>query len=387
LTETKRPGLGSAVFVFNLNLRPTSGTRLNGVCVQGLFSKLLNLPFRFPLLAGTAVLVLTFTTVPGPALAAESQRMPLAEKSLLLDGQVISDRIVVVGERGHILTSEDHGVSWQQQQVPTRATLTSVFFIDPANGWAAGHDSIILRTSDGGRHWQEIYSDPNDERPILDLWFRDMDHGYAVGAYGLFLTTEDGGEHWEPFDFNPATLIVDGTTEEDPWEGEEEEDVWVDFHLNQIATSQNGRVFIAAEAGNLYRSDDGCRSWLGLPSPYEGSFYGSLPLDQTNVLFFGLRGHLFRSQDAGGAWIEVDSGTQATLNDGIRLRDGRIALAGLAGVLLLSSDEGENFALYSQENRAGIAKILQADDGTLILLGDHGVKRLSLPGTGQEAGQ
>jgi photosystem II stability/assembly factor-like uncharacterized protein len=312
--------------------------------------------------------------------------MPLAEKSLLLDGQIISDRIIVVGERGHILTSEDHGVSWQQQQVPTRATLTSVFFIDPTNGWAAGHDSVILQTRDGGRHWQEIYADPEDERPILDLWFLDMDHGYAIGAYGLFLATHDGGTNWEPLDFTPATLIVEGTSEEDPWAGEEEEDVWVDFHLNQIAT-QNGRVFISAEAGNLYRSDDGCRSWLSLPSPYEGSFYGSLPLDQSNVLFFGLRGHLFHSQDAGGAWTEIDSGTQATLNDGIRLRDGRIVLAGLAGALLVSSDEGESFVLHSQDNRAGTAKVLQAEDGALILIGDQGVKRLVLPEAVKEAGQ
>jgi photosystem II stability/assembly factor-like uncharacterized protein len=355
--------------------------------VQGLFSKLLKLPFRLPLLAGTTVFVLALTTVSGPALAIESQSMPLAEKSLLLDGQVISDRIIVVGERGHILTSEDHGVSWQQQQAPTRATLTSVFFIDPANGWAAGHDSVILQTRDGGRHWQEVYADPEDERPILDLWFRDMDHGYAVGAYGLFLVTHDGGTNWEPLDFSPATLIVNGTTEEDPWKGEEEEDVWVDFHLNQIAATEDGRVFIAAEAGNLYRSDDGCRSWLSLPSPYEGSFYGSLPLEQANVLFFGLRGHLFRSNDAGGEWIEVDSGTQATLNDGIRLRDGRIVLAGLAGALLVSSDDGESFVLHPQADRAGTAKILQAEDGALILIGGQGVKRLDLPEAAKEAGQ
>ena len=140
------------------------------------------------------ILLLTFCLIPNPALAANSQILPLAEKSLLLDGQVIGDRIIVVGERGHILLSEDHGVSWQQQETPTRANLTSVFFIDPANGWAAGHDSVILQTNDSGRHWQQVYADPEDERPILDLWFRDMNHGYAVGAYGLFLTTEDGGK-------------------------------------------------------------------------------------------------------------------------------------------------------------------------------------------------
>ena len=294
------------------------------------------------------------------------------------DGQVIGGKIIVVGERGHILISEDDGKSWQQQPVPTRVTLTSVFFTDPANGWAAGHDSMILRTSDGGRHWHEVYSDPGDERPILDLWFRDAMHGYAIGAYGLFLMTHDAGKSWQHVAFNPATLILDNMHQEDPWA--EEEEVWVDFHLNQISATENGRILIAAEAGNIYRSDDGGRSWLSLPSPYEGSFYGSLSLGYGKVLLFGLRGHLFLSNNTGNSWTSLVSNTQATLNDGVRLRDGRIVLGGLAGTLLISEDQGQSFKLHAQADRAGIARVLQANDGALILIGETGVKRLELPG-------
>lgn len=325
------------------------------------------------------ILVHTFSAV--TVLAAESQFMPLADKSLLLDGQVIGDRIVVVGERGHILVSEDDGRTWQQQPVPTQVTLTSVFFIDPANGWAAGHDSLILRTSDGGRHWHEVYSDPEDERPILDLWFRDALHGYAIGGYGLFLMTHDAGKSWQEVDFNPATLILDNMHYGDSMA---EEEVWVDFHLNQISVTDYGRILIAAEAGSIYRSDDGGRSWLSLPSPYEGSFYGSLSLGQGKVLLFGLRGHLFLSENAGTNWTPVVSNTQATLNDGIRLRDGRIVLAGLAGVLLISENQGQSFALHAQADRAGIAKVLETSDGALILIGETGVKRLDKKEPDQE---
>jgi photosystem II stability/assembly factor-like uncharacterized protein len=351
---------------------------LNGYCVLDLTRKIPHPPPRLALLAGLTLLVLVLVSPSVTALAAESQFMPLAERSLLLDGQLIGDRIIVVGERGHILVSEDDGRSWQQQAAPTRATLTSVFFIDPANGWAAGHDSLILRTSDGGRHWHEVYSDPEDERPILDLWFRDTMHGYAIGAYGLFLMTHDAGKSWQHVDFNPATLFLDNMNHDDPW-GEEEE-VWVDFHLNQISVTQNGRLLIAAEAGNIYRSDDGGRSWLSLPSPYEGSFYGSLSLGGGKVLLYGLRGHLFSSENSGTSWAPVISNTQATLNDGIRLRDGRIVLAGLAGTLLVSEDQGRSFQLHAQQDRAGIARVLQAGDGALILIGETGLKRLEMTG-------
>lgn len=346
------------------------------------------LRLRPNLLSGLVLLALVLLNTQCIALAADSQIMPLAEKSLLLDGQVIGDRIIVVGERGHILVSRDQGLSWQQQQVPTRATLTSVFFIDPLNGWAAGHTGIILRTRDGGQSWQEVYSNAEDERPVLDIWFRDLDHGYAVGAYGLTLATEDAGETWAPFDFNPATLKLDDATTDNSQTEEPAAETWgIDFHLNQIAAAANNRVYIAAEAGNLYRSDDGCRTWLSLPSPYAGSFYGSLPLTPASLLAFGLRGHLFRSDDAGIDWTPINSGSQATLNDGILLHDGRIALAGLAGTLLISSDGGHSFGLFAQADRAGIARVLQADDGALILIGEHGVKRLALPGKAKEAGQ
>jgi photosystem II stability/assembly factor-like uncharacterized protein len=347
--------------------------------VKKLFSAFLHLRLRSTLNTGL-LLLLTFFLIPSTTLALNSQKFPLAEKSLLLDGQVVGDRIIVVGERGHILISEDKGVSWQQQDVPTRATLTSVFFIDSANGWAAGHDSIILQSQDGGYHWQEVYADPEDERPILDLWFRDRNHGYAVGAYGLFLVTEDGGKSWQPFDFDPATLMANGGGADDGMDDGFEEESWgIDFHLNQMVATPSGRVLITAEAGNLYRSDDACRSWLSLPSPYEGSFYGSLPLSQTGFLAFGLRGHLFRSEDAGNSWLPVASGTQATLNDGIRLNDGRIVLAGLAGTLLLSSDDGRSFTLHAQEDRAGISKVLQAEEKSLLLIGEQGVRRLAIP--------
>ena len=108
------------------------------MCVKNFFPASLHLRFRSILIPGLFLFLLAFSLFSNLAFAIDSQILPLAEKSLLLDGQVIDDRIIVVGERGHILTSEDHGVSWQQQQVPTRATLTSVFFVDSRNGWAAG---------------------------------------------------------------------------------------------------------------------------------------------------------------------------------------------------------------------------------------------------------
>ncbi len=114
-----------------------------------------------------------------------------------------------------------------------------------------------------------------------------------------------------------------------------------------------------------------------MPSPYPGSFFGTLPLKNDSLLLFGLRGHLFRSNDGGQAWEEMETGTEAMLTDGMRLADGTIIISGLGGALLVSQDQGESFTLRQQADRQGIASIVQADDGTLIVIGEFGVRKVS----------
>ena len=127
--------------------------------------------------AGVCTLVCALAVSALPAQQAQPRDhaviAPLAADSLLLDGTVVDGLAVVVGERGHILRSEDQGRSWRQAAVPTRATLTGVHFHDRQLGWAVGHDATILRTVDGGQSWEVVYSAPEEESPLLDVWFRD----------------------------------------------------------------------------------------------------------------------------------------------------------------------------------------------------------------------
>ncbi len=305
--------------------------------------------------------------------AESALRKPLAEKSLLLDGAVSGELLVAVGERGHILSSRDGGASWRQaDSVPTRAMLTAVFLQDEEVGWAVGHDATVLRTRDGGANWDLVYSAPEEELPLLDVWFRDVQNGVAIGAYGYFLRTADGGESWSLAELAVADTDEEGV-EEDPFAY----DAGGDYHLNHIARSDAGRIYIAAEAGTAYRSDDEGENWTELPSPYEGSFFSSLPLEGDSLLLFGLRGHLFRSDDAGETWRALDAGTQAMLTDGVRLPDGTVVIVGLEGTILVSRDGGETFSLDAQPDRQAYSSVLSLADGRLALFGEFGVTLLS----------
>ncbi len=289
----------------------------------------------------------------------QSIQAPLASRSLILDAVAVDGALVAVGHRGHILISSDGGETWQQAEVPTRATLTGVDFHDRNLGWVVGHDSVILRTKDGGVTWERVHWAPEDEAPFFDVWFSDADNGIAIGAYGSYFTTSDGGTTWS---FEPI-----GDT---------------DWHLHQIARAADGRLYMAAEAGMAYRSDDGGATWTELLTPYMGSFFGVLPLEGDVVLLFGLRGHLFRSEDAGESWLEIETGTVAMLTSGITLADGTIVITGLGGIVLVSSDGGHTFEIIEQSSRRGIQTVVQASDDSLLLVGEFGVRLLPVSDLG-----
>jgi len=311
-----------------------------------------------------------------------AQIEPLASTSLLLDLAVAGTRMVAVGERGHVLLSDDQGTTWRQaKSVPTRAMLTAVFFVDGQYGWAVGHDETILNTADGGENWTRSHFAPEAQQPLLDLWFANRVSGIAVGAYGSYFTTNDGGRTWASAKFSPPPAAVathDG--EAAPDEGADlMEEGPPDYHLNRIVGVGN-RLYIAAEGGQLYRSDNRGASWQALPSPYEGSFFGLVPIRGEGLLAFGLRGNLFRSADAGQTWSQLESHTTAMLTDGIAINDLRVVIAGLAGVLLISGDAGETFRITQQDDRKGISALLPGPAGAVVVAGEGGVRTLRLDG-------
>ena len=306
--------------------------------------------------------------------AAETSRSsviaPLAPRSLLLDGTTAGKAIVVVGERGHVLKSIDQGQSWRQISVPTRATLTAVSFIDADHGIAVGHDAVILRSQDGGESWQLVYHAPEGESPLLDVHMRSRNDITAIGAYGLYLDSKDGGVTWEAREFRPVNL------KSSELKSEYAETFVGDFHLNHIAASTKGRWYIAAEAGTLYRSDDEGQSWRQLPSPYEGSFFGTLPIGNGEVLAFGLQGRLFYSSDAGEIWQRVETGTQATLTNALVLQNGGIFVSGYSGSLLVSNPGEIDFQTIQLEQRMSVSSSIQLKNSDLLLLGTGGMLRL-----------
>jgi photosystem II stability/assembly factor-like uncharacterized protein len=289
-----------------------------------------------------------------------AEKSPLATRALLTGITAAGARLVAVGQRGHVIWSDDGGASWAQASVPVSTDLTSVRFTSPVRGWAVGHDGVVLATLDGGRSWAKRL-DGRDLGPLplpsfLDVWVdEDERTGFAVGAFNLIVRTDDGGARWKSW--------LDRT--ENP----------KGLHLHAIGRVA-GDLWIVGEQGLVLKLDRDGERFRTVRVPYGGSFFGVTGNERT-VIVFGLRGNAFRSTDRGATWERVDTGIDESLQGAAVTPDGRLVLVTQPGQVLLSADEGRCFHLVARTRVApasGVAAAEVAGKAALAIVGAGGVR-------------
>ncbi len=302
-----------------------------------------------------------------------------AQDSLLLDAtQLSSGRIVTVGERGHILISDDQGDSWRQVAVPTRDTLTAVDFIDDNNGVAVGFEQTILVTTDAGETWQLKHHLENafNQPAFFDVEYLDQKRVIAIGAYGLYFASDDAGETWQEQEFEALADIYGGFSHF--------------YGLAQVADSDRlylaGEKYVASEdqdgvetsTGLLAVSADGGKTWSKLASPYKGSFFGIAVAPNQQVFAYGLKGNLFRSSDQGASWRKLNTNSDSGLHDMVFDSGNNWYLVGTSGTLIKGKGSSANGSSASKRaDLKGRAAALLLGDKDLLIVGEGGVEKLS----------
>jgi photosystem II stability/assembly factor-like uncharacterized protein len=345
---------------------------------------------------------------------------PGAATSLLLDIAAAGKRLVAVGERGHILYSDDGGTRWTQARVPSSVMLTRVFFISPERGWAVGHDGNILATVDGGLNWtlqrdglseqarlnedragraskvvrefeqklaaadvvdrtallaalhdareeleaaREILNGEVYAPPLMDIWFADEEQGWASGAYGVLLRTSNGGRLWEDWSYR-----VDNPDE---------------LHFNGVTGDADGNLYLASEWGYVFRSASHGGVWHRVETGYDGSFFGIVVSPESGSVFaYGLLGTIYRSSDRGESWELLDTPLRNSLFGATADHSGRLVFVGLESAVLLTDSDGRAFSTLSLDSRRDLLGVASLPDGGLVAIGDGGSAVLaSGPGT------
>lgn len=319
---------------------------------------------------------------------------PFAAKSLLNGVANAGKRIVAVGQRGHVVYSDDGGKSWAQAQVPVSSDLVAVTFPTPEKGWAVGHDGIVLHSADGGATWArqldgrglgKIMSDfyaalaargslgsadaaaalieeagriaaQGAENSFLDVWFADADNGFIVGAFNLIFHTADGGRTWEPWyhrTANPNRL-----------------------HLYAIRKLGNA-LYVVGEQGLVQKLDSASGRFVALDTGYKGTFFG-ITGSETAVVVHGLRGHAFRSVDGGGSWQKIETGLQDGITGSAACGDRRLVMVSQSGRMLLSDNDGASFQPVRLDQAVPASAVACLGKTASVIAGTRGVRAQSI---------
>ena len=279
----------------------------------------------------------------------------LVTRKPLLAVTAAGPRIIAVGQRGHVVLSDDGGRSWKQASVPVASDLVAVSFPTASQGWAVGHGGVVIHSSDGGATWHkqlagqaalklsvEYYAarsvaaadakslieqekrmlEEGATQPFLDVYFESDRSGFVVGTFNRIYRTEDGGKTWTPW--------MDRTENPDG------------LHFYGIR-GKGDRVYLIGEQGRVWRLDRGAQRFVAAPTPYKGTLFGLVVGEAGDLLAFGMRGSLFRSADEGRSWDKVATSSPAGITGGTVLPDGAIALVNQAGGIEVSRDGGRRF--------------------------------------------
>jgi len=294
-----------------------------------------------------ALVSLTASVTPARAQAPQTtvsrSEQSSGTKALLQAVRAVDTAVVwVSGHEGTVLRTLDGGRHWEARPVPGADTLqfrdVEAFGADTAWVLSAGTGQLsrIYRTIDGGAHWTLQFRNENPRAFFDCLAFWDSRRGLAfsdaVAGHFIVLRTTDGGKRWKPVAEDSLPPARDGEAS---------------FAASGtcVTTGEGGRAWIGLggvqPARVLYTEDDG-RHWSVAETPIVGGPTAGI----TSVAFWDASHGLAFGGDV--SELEERGDHVAATNDGGRTWTvgGRTRLKGpvYGGVVIPASTPGKSSA-------------------------------------------
>jgi len=201
---------------------------------------------------------------------------------------------------GKILSSNNGGSSWTIQYSADSSSLKSVFFTNADTGYAAGskyspiYTGFILRTTNGGIQWSEIYIDSIVNYHLNSIFFPDANNGFAVGTQiypdgsyrGNILRTQDNGNNWTRQDVNNTHIKLYSV-----------------YFINKDTGYVAGQGFGAS----ILKTNDGGINWTSQYSTFL-HFTSVFFNDALTGFVVGQDGRILKTDDGGNSWPFLVSG-------------------------------------------------------------------------------
>lgn len=235
-----------------------------------------------------------------------------------------NNRLLVAGEYGDepsILLSTNNGNSWKvvfHKPFSFAGSLENYFsrMEFPANneiGFAVFSDGIV-RTTNGGNTWTEVFSTRGNELSYLD--FVNNQVGYVAGP-DILLKTVDGGVSWTFQRYFP-------------------------FSIKAISAVSSNLIYALSTNDDIYYSTNAGVSWTRVNAPIAR-------LSTDNIYFvndsvgYSAAGYVYQTRNRGKSWERLPSDRDPEVGQ----------LVPFSSDVMWACGEGERLALTS--NRGGVA--------------------------------
>lgn len=257
--------------------------------------------------------------------------------------------------------SNDGGKTWTNVDIGVGANLYDVSFADANNGWilarkasasggggrgGGGTTGVILKTSDGGKTWNEQAS--GSEYVMADVSIIDSQNVYMSGNGGALFSTKDGGNEWIQQD----TGIV-----------------W-DIVSISFADGMNG--FASSAGGLLLRTNDGGATWTRLTSYTSYDTKGVFAISSKKAWVVGNYGLILATDDGGDTWNSQRCYSYDHLN-AVYFADANHGwVVGDSGKIFATTDGGKTWTPASSPTKGNLRDIQKGADGSLLVAGEWG---------------
>lgn len=203
--------------------------------------------------------------------------------------------------------------------IKTRSEFPAIKMVSDAVGYAIDDPlGAILRTHDGGAHWERMVNGLSDDPRAMHWW--DAQRGIVVGESGSVYRTTDGF----------ATIAGSN----DPSYG----------HLSCVFFINDTLGWMGSESGRIYRSTDGGASWA-LTNSGQGSsnYMTAIQFLDTEVGYASCAGggKVLKSTDGGLNWQNVGPTDQLVLVNDLHFYNDQLGVGvGSAGEVIRTTDGG-----------------------------------------------
>lgn len=239
--------------------------------------------------------------------------------------------VVYLGTHDGPYRSSDRGARWERLDFPKNHQVWSILVQpnDPRVIYAGTAPVGVFRSDDAGATWRGLPRAVLPERVKMAFACRVMrlaadparpQEMYATLEVGGVMRTLDGGEHWDDCT-SDLVKLAERPHLKSKIQSDTEIEGMLDGHAIEVSAAQPGTVFLAVRMG-LFQSDDRGSSWrdmeIGRFSPLTYGRDVRVSPQDPRTLYACLSpaarsedGSLYRSQDLGQTWKRFDHGVKA----------------------------------------------------------------------------